>query len=560
MTLGLAQRQQVLGDPVDEFCGGRLDDTVFGLLHRERDRLFPDEMFADLFTGRGRRSVPPSIVACVLVLKQLGGLSDVEAIERFTFDARWRHACGVGAWDVGLVEFDRTVLVRFRMRLEASQAPRRIFEVTTQVAAEAGLVGVRRVLDSAPLFDAVSTMDTVTLVRSAIRGLFKAADASLASELRAVLSGGDDYRAAGKPACDWDDDQARAALIDRLACDGMALLGVLEGRQLDGPVGQAAELLATVIGQDLEQDDEGVFRIVCGVASDRVISTVDPDARHGRKSTSGKFDGYKGHIAIDPDSEVITDAAAGPANAGDGQMTGRLTADLDPGETDDGALDDDAHHDDGGARRDSCGDDEDDDADRDDRDDDRDDQDRAAVYGDAAYGSGQQLADLEQRNIDARVKTQPPTARGGRFSKDEFDVDLDDDTVTCPAGKMAPITRSVDGSGVARFGTRCTDCPLRERCTGSARGRNINVHRHEALLARQRARADDPDWAGDYRATRPKVERKLAHLVRRGRRARRRGLQHVDADWNLLAGAVNLARLATLGLHHAAGSWRTVPT
>ena len=170
VTLGLAERQQVLGDPVDGFCGGRLDDTVYGLLHRERDRLFGDEMFADLFTSRGRRSVPPSIVACVLVLKQLEGLSDVEAIDRFTYDARWRHACGVGGWEQGLVGFDRTVLVRFRMRLEASDDPRRIFKVTTQVAAEAGLVGVKRVLDSAPLFDAVATMDTVTLVRSAIRG------------------------------------------------------------------------------------------------------------------------------------------------------------------------------------------------------------------------------------------------------------------------------------------------------------------------------------------------------------------------------------------------------
>ena len=264
MTLGLAERQQVLGDPVDGFCDGRLDDTVYGLLHRERNRLFPDEMFADLFTSRGRRGVPPSIVASVLVLKQLEGLSDVEAIDRFTYDVRWRHACGVGGWEQGLVGFDRTVLVRFRMRLEASDDPRRIFKVTTQVAAEAGLVGVKRVLDSAPLFDAVATMDTVTLVRSAIRGLLKTVDAQLESELRAVLSGEDDYAGAGKPACDWDDADARAAVIDRLASDGVALLDLLEGRQLDPAVSQAVELVATVIGQDLEQDEQGRFRIVRG--------------------------------------------------------------------------------------------------------------------------------------------------------------------------------------------------------------------------------------------------------------------------------------------------------
>lgn len=268
-------------------------------------------------------------MATVLVLTRLEGLSDVEAIERFTFDARWRYACGVGGWDQGLVEFDRTVLVRFRMRLEASEDPRRIFRRTTDIAAEAGLVGVRRVLDSAPLFDGVATMDTVTLVRSAIRGLLKTADVELEAQLRAVLSGDDDYAAAGKPTCDWNDAEARVAAVDVLARDGLAMLGVLDGEALDDRVAQAAELVALVIGQDLEADDEGAWRIVRGVATDRVISTVDADARHGRKSTSGKFDGYKGHIAIDPDSEVITDTAAGPANAGDGQMTGRLTRDLD---------------------------------------------------------------------------------------------------------------------------------------------------------------------------------------------------------------------------------------
>jgi hypothetical protein len=546
VTLGLADRQRVLGDPVDGFCGDRLGGTVYGLLHRERDRLFPDEMFADLFTTRGRRSIPPSVVACVLVLKQLEGLSDVEAADRFVYDARWRHACGVGAWETSLVEFDRTVLVKFRMRLERSADPRRIFTVTTKVAAEAGLVGVRRVLDSAPLFDAVATMDTVTLVRSAIRGLLKTAEAKVESELRGVLSGDDDYRGAGKPACDWNDADARAGVIDRLGCDGVALLGVLEGCRLEPALDQAAELLATVIGQDLQRDNEGRFKIVRGVATDRVISTVDPEARHGRKSTSGKFDGYKGHVAIDPDSEIITDAAAGPANAGDGQMTGRLTGDLD---RDDDGHDVDGHDDDG----------HDDDGHDDDGHDVDDGEDRPAVYGDAAYGSGEQLADLEARGIDARVKTQPPAGRGGKFSKGEFDIDLVADTVSCPAGTTVPIVRSSDGSGTASFGRRCTTCPLRGRCTDAAAGRKITVHRHEALLARQRARGADPDWVADYRATRPKVERKLAHLVRRGRRARRRGLQRVDADWNLLAGAVNLARLATQGVRHDGDRWATAP-
>ena len=538
MTLGRADRQLVLDDPVDGFCDGRLDGTVFGLLARERDRLFPDEMFADLFTGRGRRSVPPSIVAAVLVLKQLEGISDVEAIDRFTYDARWRYACGVGGWDDGLVAFDRTVLVRFRMRLEASDDPRRIFAVTTQVAAQAGLVGVKRVLDSAPLFDAVATQDTVTMVRSAIRGVLKAADARLESALRAVLAGHDAYVGAGKPACDWTDPEARAAAVDRLAVDGLALLVELEGRQVSDTVAQAAELLATVIGQDLEQDDDGTFRIARKVATDRIISTVDPETRHGRKSTSGKFDGYKGHIAIDPDSEIITDTVVGPANAGDGAMTGRLTADLDHPDDDDGDDDDG----DGG----SAGIADDDGP-------------RPAVYGDAAYGSGDNLADLADRGITPMVKVQPPARRNGLFSKDDFDIDLDADTVTCPAGTVVPIVRSDDGSGTARFGRRCDDCPLRNSCTTAAKGRSVNDHRHEALLAKARAEQQHPGWAGDYRATRPKVERKLAHAIRRGRRARRRGQAKVDADWNLLGGTLNLARLAILGVRHVAGTWQIAP-
>ena len=539
MTLGVADRQQVLGDPVDGFCEDRLGGTVFGLLARERDRLFPDEMFADLFTGRGRRSVPPSIVAAVLVLKQLEGLSDVEAIDRFTYDARWRFACGVGGWEQGLVEFDRTVLVKFRMRLGASDDPRRIFKVTTQVAAEAGLVGVKRVLDSAPLFDAVATMDTVTLIRSAIRGLLKAADAQLEAQLRGVLSGHDDYAAAGKPSCDWNDAAARAQVVDRLAVDGLALLEELEGRELPGAVAEAAELVATVIGQDLEQAEDGTLRIARRVAPDRVVSTVDPEARHGRKSTSGKFDGYKGHVAIDPDSEIITDTAVGPANAGDATMTAPLTADLDHDQHDDDQDDSgggDRSLDEGGQPG------------------------RPAVYGDAAYGSGDNLADLDARGIIAMVKVQPPARRNGMFSKDDFDVDLHADTVTCPSGQTVAIVRSDDGSGTARFGDRCRQCPLRGSCTTAAKGRSISVHRHEALLAKSRAEQQHPAWGEDYRATRPKVERKLAHKIRRGgRRARRRGQARVDADWNLLGGAINLARLAVLEVRTINGTWQIAP-
>ena len=243
--------------------------------------------------------------------------------------------------------------------------------------------------------------------------------------------------------------------------------------------------------------------------------------------------------------KIITDAAASPANTGDGQLTGRLTADLDHAAAGDGDGRDGsaAGHTPASADVEDHEDDEDNEGAGDEPD-------GPAVYGDAAYGSGEQLAALLARRIDARVKTQPPARRNGRFSKADFTIDLDADTVTCPASATVPIVRADDGSGVARFGRHCDGCPLRGRCTDAARGRSINVHRHEALLARQRARVTDPDWLADCRSTRPKVERKLAHLVQRGRKAARRGLQRVDADWSLLAGAIHLTRLVTLGLQH----------
>src|SRR6266508_4609640 len=186
------------------------------------------------------------------------------------FDARWKYAAG--GLDFDYPGFVHTVLVDMRARLAASKRPERIFEATLGAARAAGLVGRRRVLDSTLLYDAVATMDTVTLVRSAIRGLLRAADADLGSRLRAWLTRDDDYATAGKPVCDYDDPAAREALVDALARDAMALLAVLDGAELDAPVEQAAQLLAQVVGQDLDQHTDGVFRIARRVAKDRVIS------------------------------------------------------------------------------------------------------------------------------------------------------------------------------------------------------------------------------------------------------------------------------------------------
>ena len=549
VTLGRADRQVDLFDDAAGFCEQSLpENSIYRFLARERDRLFPDELFADLFTDRGRRSVPPSVVATVMVLQRLDGLSDREAVDRYAFDVRWRYAAGVGGYAAGgWSRFAHTVLVDMRERLRRSARPNRIFEVGLAAAAAAGLVGRRRVLDSTPLYDAVATADTVTLIRSALRGLLAAAaaaDFNLAAALHAVLTSGDGYASRAKPQIDWDDPVAREELIDSRARDGFAVLAALDRRELADPVGQAAALLATVLGQDLETGEDGVFRIARRVAKDRVISTVDPDARHGHKTAARGFDGYKGHAAADPDSEIITATTVTPGNAGDATVAEDLIADLlgeqpKPPQAEPTATDESTKGPAKEPTKESA-------------------EARPTVYGDNAYGTGEFHSRLGEAGIESRCKTQAPTAAGGLFSKDRFTIDLSAQTVRCPAGNTAPIRAARTGGGTAYFGAMCARCPLRTHCSTATAGRTITVGAHEHALADARTRQTDPAWIADYRSTRPKIERKLGHLMRRrhgGRRARVRGTQRVDADFRLLAAAVNLAHLAVLGLHRTARGW-----
>ena len=537
MTLGRSPSQADLLRTTSNYCQGRVSPgSIYGVLHRECFALFPDEMFADLFTDVGRRSVPPMIVAVVMVLQRIEGCSDREAVDRFAFDLRWKYAAG--GLDFDYPGFVHTVLVDMRARLARSRRPDRIFAVTLEVAKAAGLVGRRRVLDSTPVYDAVATMDTVTLIRSAIRGLLRVADADLEQRLRSRLRRDDDYASFGKPVCDYDDPMARQALVDALAGDAMALLTALEGDEHDAGVAQAGQLLATVVGQDLDGNGEdGVLRIARRVAKDRVISTVDPDARHGHKTSARGFDGYKAHIGIDPDSEIITATTVTAGNAGDAEPAlDLLASDITVHDcTTSNADDHDSHR---AQPRHQNNDD-----------------DPLAVYGDAAYGAGELLAKLEQAGASIHTKVQPPVAPGGQFTKDAFTIDLPAGTVTCPAKVTISLrpTQHQRHAAVAKFGAACTGCPLAAACTSSPAGRTITISPHEAQLTRARTAQTDPAWQADYKATRPKVERKIGHLMRRhhgGRRARVRGLTKVAADFSLLAAAINLARFGALGLHH----------
>ena len=532
VAIGVADRQARFDDCAlllgDELKAG----SVYRLLAEHGDRLFGDDYFADLFTRSrlGRPTVAARVVATVMLLQAHEGLSDREACDRLAFDLRWKAAAGLA---VGSGSFHPTVLVGMRNRLRASDRPQRLFQDVNATARAAGLLtGRRRVLDSTPLLDAVATQDTVTQLRAAIRRLLTVADredADLAAAVRTVLTRDDDYATVGKPPCDWDDKTARDALVDALVRDANAALLVLHGRELSGALGEAATLLALVAGQDVERGEDGVFRIARRVARDRVISTVDPEARHGHKSRARTFDGYKAHLAIDPDDELITNVSVTPANSPDRDVVDDLLTE--PGT----ASSEDTSDDGDGVSADPV-----------------------TVFGDSAYADGATLDKLAEAGHEVFAKV-PPVRNSKGYSKDQFRIDPDAGTVGCPAGHTAPIrTRRRGGGGLARFAQWCTGCPLRAACTTSRSGRVISIHPHEARLQRAKTAQRDPDWQQTYRATRPSVERKIAHFTQRswgGRRARCRGRARILTDVITRAGAVNLANLAVRGLHSTPTGW-----
>lgn len=193
-------------------CGHLLGGgSVYAFLAEHRRVLFGDELFADLFpSGRGRPSVPSDVAATVLVLQELEGLSDRQACEALRTDIRWKAACGLALDDEG---FHPTVLTYWRRRLNASDRPRRIDERVREVAEATGVLRgrARRALDSTVLFDAVATQDTVTQLVAQIRRVRR-----LVSAAREVAVAGHHYERAGKPDCDWQDVEARDALVSAL--------------------------------------------------------------------------------------------------------------------------------------------------------------------------------------------------------------------------------------------------------------------------------------------------------------------------------------------------------
>jgi IS5 family transposase len=484
------------------------EGSVHALLAEHRHRLFPDELFADLFaSGRGRPSVPADVVATVMVLQALEGKSDREACRSLERDIAWKAAAGLALTDEA---FHPTVLTLWRNKLRASGDPQRIFNAVRAVVAETGVLAGknRRVLDSTVLDDAVQRQDTVTMLVTQIRRARK-----LIPELSRVWVREHNLEG-GRPPCDWDDPDDIDRLVSELVDDANELVWAAEDLQEDGLVlsdaqADAVALLALVAGQDVEPGDKpGRWQIARRTAGDRVVSTVDPESRHVHKTQHSYRDGYKAHVAAEPDTGLVTDVDLTAGNVGDAEAAPDLI-DTEPAGTE--------------------------------------------VLGDSAYGAGEFRAHLADRQMTAVVKPPPlrPAVEGG-FTLDDFDINRSAGTVCCPAG----VTVTITPSRAARFGASCKDCPLRQRCTTATAGRTIVLHPHHDLLAAARAQSCADAFLDVYRRHRPMIERTIAWLVRGpNRKVRYRGIERNRLWLAHRAAAVNLTRLINLGLTHTPGGW-----
>jgi hypothetical protein len=439
-------------------------------------------------------------------------------VQALRCDLRWKAACGLGLLDTG---FHPSLLTYFRRRLQHSDDPGRLFAKVKEVVEATGVLAGkrRRALDSTVPGDAVATQDTVTQLVAAIRRVIR--EVPGAAGVAAARCTACDYRDPGKPKIAWNDEEARAALVSALVNDALSLLGHLPGQQ-GGAAADAVGLLALVAGQDVEPAEgsdgsDGRWRIARRTAPDRMVSVVDPDARHTRKNRTRHQEGFKAHVSFEPETGLFT-AVELTGGSGAAGHEAAVAASLLAGERE-----------------------------------------TLTVLGDAAYGTGELRRHLQEDGHAAVIK--PPPVRQavpGGFTIGDFTVDGQAGTVTCPAGHAVTLGRpDADGTRRAQFKALCRDCPLRRRCTTSKTGRVLSVHPQHALLTAARRAAADPAWQDEYRRWRPPVERAIAWLVARGnRRVPYRGITKNNAWLSHRAAALNLRRLTNLGLTRTTeGTW-----
>lgn len=470
-----------------------------------------DEDFAHLYAqGKGRPSVPPSVMVRAMLCATHDRTSDAETSRRTRVDSDWKAAMGVDDFFEGI---GATTFSLMRARMVAHDADGALFEKTLRRAVDAGIFKgpLTAIIDSSPVHGAGAVASTYELVRKLTRRLARALgehlDAAVAARVAAL--------AAAKPDIDWADPAERKAHLAELVDLAASVLGTAAADSelmADPEVAEAAGLVSQVVLQDVEQGEHGPA-VRQGVAPDRVVSHSDPEMRHGRKSASRRFDGHKLDVMVDEASEVVLGVDVRAGNAGDGEGAAPLLAHVTATERIEVTM----------------------------------------LLADMAYSDGDVREAVEAQGTELVAKV-PPLTNSGRFPKTDFRIDLDAGTVTCPAGQTTSDARPAkDHKGrpatMFHFDARvCATCPLRERCTAGKGGRTIMVGRHHRRIEAARAAQQQLATKALLRR-RAKVERKIDHLQDLGmRKARYRGRRKTRLQALLAATVANFKRLGVLGV------------
>jgi Transposase DDE domain/Transposase domain (DUF772) len=484
---------------------------LFVFLRLHRHELFDEPFQAELAQAyvdspKGQPPVPPARLALATILQAYTGVSDDEVIEATVMDRRWQLV--LDCMNAEEPPFSKGTLVGFRKRLIEGDLDRRLVERTVELAAATGGFGARALraaLDSSPLWGAGRVEDTFNLMGHALRkalgviAVLQGRGQAAGTAAVAAQAGVPQLAASSLKAAldaDWDDPAAR----------DHALAGVLNLLdRVDAFIaGQAGEEAATVAAarqvRDQDIDLAGPAPALRrGVAKDRRISIEDAEMRHGRKSRSVLFDGYKRHVLRDLDTGLVPAVGITPANAPEASVTDAIAADLDAA----------GRH-------------------------------LSELHIDRAYLSSALVRD---RGPDLVIFCKAWRVRntGGRFAKDQFTLDFAAGQLTCPAGVSMPFE---PGTTVRFPAVTCAACPLRTRCTASSHGRSVSIHPDEALLAELRQRQHTPEGRVKLRE-RVAVEHALAHVGHwQGRRARYRGTRKNLLDLRRVAVVHNLHVIA----------------
>jgi hypothetical protein len=476
-----------------------------------RGELFDAAFQAELVTvykPRGQDPCPPALLAMVNLLQRYEGLSDADAVDAAENDRRWQLVLGTLGSDKA--PFGQGSLVRFRMRMIEHDLDRRLVERTVELAKRTKKFGwqkLRAALDSSPLRGAGRVEDTWNLIGRAMSKVVAAIEAMLEIGSDNVIEAAglsvleaDSVKAALD--IDWTDEAAQHQALQELVAQAEALQAWVQkharAKVAVPPLSDALALLRRVVDQDLEPDPGGKGkRIRDGVAADRVTSLGDGEMRHGRKSRSMRFDGYKRHIVTANGLILGTHVLA--ANRQEYEATGPLLRAL-------------RKH---GTLR--------------------------TLDIDRGYLSAPEVETLHSEGVAINSRAWRGSYTG-HFRKEDFHIDLAAGVVTCPAKKKARIKNS---EKVLFPETACSHCKLKPSCTES-RARSIKLHRMEPLLIELRARQKTPTGRAQLRR-RVVVEHRLARIdAIQGPKARYRGARKNELDVNRAAAIANLELYARI--------------